>query len=289
MSRVLLVHGIAQQYRGAESLRAAYTPALRDGVSFAGGSLAADAVSVAFYGDLFRPPGSRSPALPDYDASDVDDPLELALLDAWWREAARLDPSVPNPSIPDRSDATRGRTPNWAQRALYALCGSAYFAGVAERALIGALKQVRAYLTDRDTRVRVQSRVQNAITAQTTVLIGHSLGSVIGYEVLCGTPDLPVTTFVTLGSPLGVPKLVFDRLRPPPIAGKGAWPRSIRDWTNIADSGDVVALTKTLAPHFGNQVSDLLVHNGVKAHDVRPYLTARETGDAILAGLAPSV
>ena len=283
MSRVLLVHGIAQQYRGAESLRAVYAPALRDGVSLAGGRLAADAVSVAFYGDLFRPPGSRSPAVPDYDASDVEDPLELALLDAWWREAARL-----GPSTPDRSDATRARTPNWVQRALYALCGSTYFAGVAERALIGALKQVRAYLTDPHTRARVQSRIQNAITAQTTVLIGHSLGSVIGYEVLCGTPDLPVATFVTLGSPLGIPKLVFDRLVPQPIAGKGAWPRSVRHWTNIADSGDLVALTKTLAPQFGNQVTDLLVHNGVKAHDIRPYLTAPETGHAILAGLTPS-
>jgi len=65
---VVLVHGVAQQYGGAESLHAALAPALRDGVLLAGGRLAAADVSVAFYGDLFRPPGSRTAALPDYDA-----------------------------------------------------------------------------------------------------------------------------------------------------------------------------------------------------------------------------
>jgi hypothetical protein len=280
MTRVVLVHGIAQQYRGAESLHAALAPALRDGVLLAGGQLAAADVSVAFYGDLFRPPGSRTSALPDYDASDVDDPVEFALLDAWWREAARVDPAVAGQQSP-----ARGRTPTWVQRALYALSGSAYFAGLGERALIGALKQVRAYLTDDGTRARVQERVRAVISSQTSVVVGHSLGSVAGYEMLCATPGLPVTAFVTLGSPLGIPNLIFDRLRPTPVDGKGVWPGAVREWTNVADEGDIVALTKALAPRFTGPVVDVLVHNGAKAHDVRPYLTARETGHALLAGL----
>jgi pimeloyl-ACP methyl ester carboxylesterase len=210
----------------------------------------------------------------------VDDPVELALLDAWWREAARVDPTVAVQQTP-----TRGRTPAWVQRALYALSGSAYFAGLGERALVGALKQVRAYLTDDGTRARVQQRVRAAISSQTSVVVGHSLGSVAGYEVLCATPGLPVRAFVTLGSPLGIPNLVFDRLTPTPVNGKGAWPGAVREWTNVADEGDVVALTKALAPRFSGPVVDVLVHNGAKAHDVRPYLTARETGLALLAGL----
>ena len=56
-------------------------------------------------------------------------------------------------------------------------------------------------------------------------------------------------------------------------------------WSNIADSGDVVALTKKLAPLFGD-VDDVLVHNGSHAHDVSPYLTAIESGQAIVAGLS---
>lgn len=41
-----------------------------------------------------------------------------------------------------------------------------------------------------------------------------------------------------------------------------------------------------LAPAFGRRVDDVPVHNGAKAHDVRPYLTARETGLAIGKALA---
>jgi hypothetical protein len=33
-------------------------------------------------------------------------------------------------------------------------------------------------------------------------------------------------------------------------------------------------------------VEDLRVHNGAKAHDIVPYLTAKETGRAIAAALA---
>ncbi|WP_228080914.1 hypothetical protein [Streptomyces profundus] len=61
---------------------------------------------------------------------------------------------------------------------------------------------------------------------------------------------------------------------------------AVRDWTNIVDRGDVVALVKELAPTFGERVRDVTVHNGARAHDVRPYLTARETGAAIATALA---
>jgi hypothetical protein len=56
-------------------------------------------------------------------------------------------------------------------------------------------------------------------------------------------------------------------------------------WTNIADKGDVVALVKELRPLFGGDLQDQLVHNGSRAHDVSPYLTAAETGLAIIRGL----
>jgi hypothetical protein len=93
-----------------------------------------------------------------------------------------------------------------------------------------------------------------------------------------------VTTFVTLGSPLGIPNLVFDRLEPEP----GRWP-NVGTWKNIADRSDVVALVKELRPLFGVNVTDISVHNGAKAHDMRPYLTARETGKAIRHGIESGV
>jgi hypothetical protein len=265
LSKVILVHGVGQQYLGAESLKAACAPAMRDGVSLAGGQLSAEDIAVPFFGDLFRPPG-RAVGMPDYDASDIVHEYERDLLALWWTQAEH--------------GSSRARTPMWVQRALHAVNRMDFFVGLSERALIGSLKQVQAYFTDTDTRRRVRSRVTAAVTDDTRVLVGHSLGSVVAYEVLRTTPDLPVTTLVTLGSPLGVPNLIFDRLEPQ--AGRT---RVVDHWTNIADRNDVVALVKELRPLFGDQVRDVLVHNGAKAHDLRPYLTARETGLAIIGGL----
>ncbi|HEX7200780.1 MAG TPA: hypothetical protein VF213_14950, partial [Dongiaceae bacterium] len=73
-------------------------------------------------------------------------------------------------------------------------------------------------------------------------------------------------------------------LTPRPENGRGAWP-PVRRWVNIADRGDVVALQKALAPSFG-PVEDRLIHNGWHAHDIRRYLSARETGEAVAAALA---
>jgi hypothetical protein len=114
------------------------------------------------------------------------------------------------------------------------------------------------------------------------------LGSVVAYEALCAHPEWNVQTLVTLGSPLGIPNLIFDKLTPPPENGKGAWP-NIKQWFNIADSGDIVALQKSLAPYFGDgddrKIVDRLVYNGWESHSVERYLTARETGAAVATGL----
>jgi hypothetical protein len=85
---------------------------------------------------------------------------------------------------------------------------------------------------------------------------------------------------------LGIRNLIFDRLDPQPVGAVGVWPGGGGlGWTNVADAGDVVALVKDLRPVFGPRVRCELVHNGVHAHDARPYLSDRLTGAAVAAGL----
>jgi hypothetical protein len=116
---------------------------------------------------------------------------------------------------------------------------------------------------------------------------------VVAYEALCAHPEWPVQALVTLGSPLGIRNLIFDRLRPPPelVDGgvRGGWPGPVRAWTNVVDTGDVVALVKDLRPVFGERVGGFVVSNEVHAHDVSSYLTDAVTGAAIVAGLAEVV
>lgn len=283
MSTIVCVHGIGQQVEGEDVLLNDWIPALRDGVRRAGGEPPdPEVVSMAFYGDLFRKKGTKSRGVPPYDETDVTDEWEQALLEAWWTEAARVEDDVPGPD-----DETKLRTPRLVQRALNALSHSRFFADVALKFFIADLKQVHAYLHDNDVRDRVQQLVTQAVTEETRVMVAHSLGSIVAYEALCAHPEWPVRTLVTLGSPLGIHNLIFERLLPPPENGVGAWPGGIADWTNVADGGDIVALVKELRPSFGDRVYDCVVHNGAHAHNATSYLTAEETGHAITHGLAP--
>ncbi|MCX5002103.1 GPI inositol-deacylase [Streptomyces sp. NBC_00638] len=281
MSRVVLVHGIAQQLRGAQTLLAHWYPALRDGIDLAGGpQLSSSEVDMAFYGDVFRPTGHRGLGIPELDAGDVEEGLERELLLQWSEAVAREEGRTDG-----QQAVARMRTSDTVQRALNVLSRSAFFAGLSERLMIYSARQLRRYFTEPELRARIQDRLSWAVTGRTEVIVAHSLGSVVAYETLCAHPEWPDLTLVTLGSPLGVPRLVFDRLLPQPSAGSGRWPAPVSRWTNIADRGDAVALVKELGPRFGSRVNDLVVHNGAKAHDVRPYLTASVTGQAISAGL----
>jgi hypothetical protein len=281
VARIVAVHGIGQQLKGRHTLKAVWLPAMRDGLERAGAPIPADEdLTCAFYGDLFRTKGLGDPP---YTARDVADGFEQELLERWWRSAAVTELQVPGPE-----DQTKLRTPDSVQRALHALSHSQFFAGLSERALIRFIKQVHRYFTEPVLRTQTRERIAQEVTADTRVLVGHSLGSVVAYEALCEHPNWPVRTLVTLGSPLGIPNLIFERLQPAPTGCRGAWPGGVARWVNIADDGDVVALVKQLRPWFadGERVEDLQVHNGAKAHDISPYLTAEATGHAIAAGLA---
>ncbi|MFD9002884.1 hypothetical protein ACFV0T_18190 [Streptomyces sp. NPDC059582] len=288
MARVVCVHGIGQQYTGERELHASWYPALADGLTRAGGTAAAldaDDVRCVFYGDLFRPPG-RTLAVqdPPLDASDVMPGFETDLLLALWAEAGRTDPAVLPPDA-----RTLARTPHTVQRALNALSRSRFFTGIALRGLVLDLKQVRAYLYDSGLRDAVQRRVADVVTDRTQVIVGHSLGSVVAYEALCAHPGWRVRALLTLGSPLGIRNLVFDRLRTGEGGAPGDWPGSVDRWTNIADEGDVVALVKDLRPLFGARVRCHVVHNGARAHDATRYLNTPEAGGAVADAHGPAL
>ncbi len=280
MTIILGIHGIGQQRKGPNTLHNEWWPAMQDGVHVAGADLASLAtLRFAFYGDMFRPAGHLAFGDPPFDRRDIDT-WEAELLQTWWQEAATVDPAVVHPEA-----QTLAAVPLAIQRGLNALMNSRFFAGIAEKALIFDLKQVKAYLYEDQVRTAVLAEVAKQMNDDVRVIIGHSLGSVIAYEALCAHPEWKVKALITLGSPLGIRNLIFDRLRPPPINSLGAWPGSIDNWINIVDRGDIVALAKDLRPLFGDRIDNLTVDNGAKAHNVSPYLTAKETGSAILRAL----
>jgi hypothetical protein len=282
MAKIIAVHGIAQEYRGRNTIRAEWLPQLKDGLERAGCALASDDdFDCAFYGDVFRAE-TKAVGIPDYSEYDVDTDWEQALLLQLWMEVSKTEPDIAGPNEPSTD---KGFVRGLAQKALRALSRSKYFGGVAEKVVIYWLKQVSGYLHDPVLKQQIRDRVVEAVSEDTRVLIGHSLGSIVCYEVLCEHPEWPIEIFITLGSPLGIQTLIFDRLDPAPKDGIGYWPGSVKNWVNISDKDDVVALEKLLDPLFQGNVQDTLINNGTEFHDGGRYLTAKQTGEAVKLGL----
>jgi hypothetical protein len=282
---VVGVHGIAQQFRGGYQLGTVWFDGLRDGLAAAGyepvaSVLARTDIRVAFFGDLFRPLGAKAGGEPPYRPTDVEPGLERDLLETWYEAVVQQH----LPLAPEQQAKGLGRMP--AQMMLNRLLQCRTFSGVAQRALIGNLKQVAQFLADTSVKAQVLAKVHEEVDDSTRVVIGHSLGSVVAYEYLCRYRPSSVELLVTLGSPLGIPNLVFDRLTPTPADGLGAWPGAVASWANIADRDDIVALRKQLAglflaPEGVAPIYDRMVDNGDQPHAIDRYLNARETGSAL--------
>jgi hypothetical protein len=104
------------------------------------------------------------------------------------------------------------------------------------------------------------------------LLIGHSMGSIIGYDVCSfSVPEIEIDTFVTMGSPLGIPIILSKiaeekKLSDPNVKKLKSPPNITKSWFNFADVEDNVALNYNLADDFeanerGVKVIDSVVVN----------------------------
>jgi hypothetical protein len=105
------------------------------------------------------------------------------------------------------------------------------------------VREVARYLHAGKVRTASRDTVATTIRAhRPSVVLAHSLGSVVAYESLWHNEDLDVELLVTLGSPLALPHAVFPRLDPAPFDGLGSCPPNVKRWVNIADVGDLIAI-----------------------------------------------
>jgi hypothetical protein len=141
-------------------------------------------------------------------------------------------------------------------RAIIAMMAGGPHRGLPLRAFVTVfMREVQLYLGRRqgDRRLRAREEVADQIRRQgASIVVAHSLGSVVAYEALHAHPDLEVDLLVTIGSPLAIRGTVFDRLQPAPVSGGGRapCPPGVRRWANIADPGDICAVPRWLGRYF---------------------------------------
>lgn len=126
------------------------------------------------------------------------------------------------------------------------------------------------------------------------LLIGHSMGSLIAYDVLSEI-DFEIDTFISAGSPIGIPYLLekIKKEKGSDAADTLPVPNSIKNhWYNFTDPQDKISCYFKLADFFKNNISgvipeDKFVSNNYicgeehNPHKIYGYLRSKEVSEII--------
>jgi hypothetical protein len=283
VSRLVGVHGIAQQQVGRHQLQAPWVRALADGLErSAGRRVGVPALDVAFYGDLFLPP-TPGTGTKGFDLGETVGWEALTEADLAETIAAAGQVLSERERAAGAEDAAKGfdRVPRPVQAVVAGL--DRRFGARAGALFVGELAQVRRYLLDAELKGKVDARVAEAVTEDCRVLIGHSLGSVVALEFLRRHPERHLELFLTLGSPLGL-RAIRHQLPDQGFGPAEGVPPNVGVWVNLRDPQDPVACAGSLTRWWPG-VREGVVNNQKAAHSAERYLSKKQTGDAVLAVL----
>lgn len=182
-------------------------------------------LTVAYYADHLNPPG--------HQGIDEDLPPEAHQLLMTWLDQFDLPPAI-----------AHGAATRPIRQALAWIAERRRLSPrLVELFIMTFVREVARYLHADDLRVASRATVATTIrTHQPSVVLAHSLGSVVTYETLWHNQDLELDLLITLGSPLALPHALFPRLDPTPVNGLGSRPPNVRRWVNITDPGDLIAI-----------------------------------------------
>lgn len=276
-THVTFVHGIANK-PPSEQLRRIWLEALGTGVDGDDGFSLVDVgvtASVVYWADLFNAEpisSGRYESVGSDIEAELDGTPPVLPEDPWIASFLEIYPDDVPDDFPDgEAEEDAGYEAIQWPRVLK------NFAQTLSR-------EVHAYLFNvddvRDTiRQRVLDDFARVPEGTRHVLVAHSQGSCIAYDVLTGTDCRPVDGFLTLGSPLGL-EPIQDELSYSPDNG---FPSKVMgDWVNVYDPLDIVSRPDPeLALDFRDagrlRVIDVREQNwGVWRHDATKYFKGLE-------------
>jgi hypothetical protein len=94
----------------------------------------------------------------------------------------------------------------------------------------------------------------------------------------------PLPLLLTIGSPLGLQTIIYQRLKPQPPK----FPENVQRWVNVADRDDFIAAEPDLAGLFSAGIPDsavferdYTVDNGAEPHNSYFYVTKAQVGKPV--------
>ena len=269
MVQLVITHGRSHAFAIPTLTERPLEEAVRFGLERVGSPhFATIPVSLAFYGDHWRPDAGEL-ELPAESASAAPTPLQQQIADDIFA-AAGVAPQAEAAALEGFGlDSLNG---------LATLLDQHLHLGDVVVRLF--LDDVESYFGDPHLRSLALDRVEEAVVApgDDVILLGHSLGSVVTYDLLRERPGLPVRGMITLGSPLGLPT-VRRRL------SARRFPDGLERWVNVFDPRDFVTGRERLRDHYpsddGRVVEDVETEgmppgllDPTAAHDGKVYLSS---------------
>jgi len=172
------------------------------------------------------------------------------------------------------------------------------FNSVTDRIIHSYFRDLEVYYSDDSvdqqdptvlTRDLIRKRLLNVLKEHyqdDILLICHSMGSIIAYDVLINNPDqCKINSLVTVGSPLGIP-IIISRIFKEQNAIRVPV-NILKKWYNFSDPEDLVAMDHTLQDDFHENlnnivIQDMLVYNDYQVdgernpHKIYGYLRTPE-------------
>ncbi len=249
VSRIVFVHGIAQQNLDPVALKNSWIEALRRGATSAGLKLPDNLdFQLPYYGNVLDKFTRGVPTTDDVQARG-DDQADLDFLSF---EAAAADQMRQRAGIGDQAvDDLYGSNPaprgpenwRWVQAIVRSIDKFGF--GISGGGIEAFLRSVYLYTNRAGVRDQIDGIVKAALTEEPTVVVAHSLGSVVAYNVLrTDTRKLRVPLLVTVGCPLSI-RAIRDQLVP-----IGFPKPAVETWNNAFDLRDIVALNPLDAANF---------------------------------------
>lgn len=291
MRQLVFVHGRAQQDKDAVALKGEWVESLRRGLAASGLDLPVpdSAIRFPYYGDTLRDLDTGRSRVADVIVRGEGVGEEEAAFIRSVLQEVRTQTGITDEQIAAETAAEAvERGPLnwlWVRAVLRALDRHVPATSASSIALF--TRDVYQYLRNIGIRDRIETGVREAMMPQVpTVVVGHSLGSVVAYNLLRSDGEREgwtVPLYVTLGSPLAV--TAIKRALTPPLHH----PACAGRWFNAMDPRDIVALHPLDAAHFRidpEMENKLDVDNPTEnRHGISGYLSDPDVARRIHAAL----